>query len=68
MGISVSVDREACVGYGNCVVAAPEIFELDTDANMAIVLDGAPVDEHGDGISEAEIDCPARAILVTRGA
>ncbi|MER7002786.1 ferredoxin [Dactylosporangium sp. NPDC000555] len=66
MGLVVTVERDACAGYGNCVVAASAIFELDPDDNVAGVVEGAPVDEYEDAIREAELDCPARAILVSR--
>jgi ferredoxin len=66
MSSSVSIDRQLCAGYGNCVVVAPEIFDLDPDTSQAIVRDQAPVEAHQDAIHEAEADCPARAILLSR--
>jgi ferredoxin len=28
-GLKVRIDRELCVGFGDCVTGAPEAFELD---------------------------------------
>lgn len=30
-GLKVRIDRELCVGFGDCVTGAPEAFELDAE-------------------------------------
>lgn len=30
-GLRVRIDRELCVGFGDCVTGAPEAFELDAE-------------------------------------
>lgn len=30
-GLRIRIDRELCVGFGDCVTAAPEAFELDAE-------------------------------------
>jgi ferredoxin len=59
--IRIEVDRDLCIGSGDCVEAAPEVFALD-DEGKAIVLDadGAPADE----VVEAARNCPVTAIFV----
>ncbi len=59
--IRIEVDRDLCIGSGDCVASAPRVFELD-DEGKAIVLDpdGAPVDE----VVEAAMNCPVTAIFV----
>ena len=59
--IRVEVDRDLCIGSGDCVDTAPAVFELD-DEGKAVVLDpdGASTDE----IVEAAMNCPVTAILV----
>lgn len=55
------VDRELCVGIGNCVAIAPTVFRLD-DQNKVTVLDPDSVDE---GILiEAAKSCPENAIII----
>ena len=59
--MKVKVDRELCIGVGNCVVIAPTVFELD-DENKVVVLDPASVDERI--ILEAAESCPQSAIII----
>ena len=60
--IHIEVDRALCIGSGDCVETAPDVFELD-DEDKAVVIDpdGAPVDE----VLEAAGNCPVTAIFVT---
>jgi ferredoxin len=67
MTYRVTIDKSTCNGYGNCAIAAPRVFDLDPRTNVAFVLDGHPVDEDSDALEEAEADCPARAITLSRG-
>ena len=41
--IAVNVDRALCIGSGDCVDTAPDVFQLD-DEDKAVVVDpdGAP--------------------------
>ena len=59
--IRIEVDRDLCIGSGDCVASAPKVFELD-DEGKAIVLDpdGAPTDD----VVEAAMNCPVTAIFV----
>ena len=57
----VMVDRELCIGIGNCVAIAPTVFELD-EANKAVVLNPDSVDEAV--LMEAAESCPENAIII----
>lgn len=57
----VRVDRELCIGVGNCVAFAPTVFTLDSE-NKAVVLDPASVDEKA--LLDAADSCPEQAIIV----
>lgn len=57
----VRVERDLCLGVGNCVAFAPTVFALDEE-NKAVVLDPASVDEAT--IMEAAESCPELAIIV----
>ena len=59
--VRVRVDRDLCIGVGNCVAYAPTVFELDEE-NKAVVLDPASVDD--DTLLEAAKSCPENAIIV----
>jgi ferredoxin len=60
--IYIEVDRGLCIGSGDCVETAPDVFKLD-DEDIATVIDpdGAPTDE----VLEAAQNCPVTAIFVT---
>ncbi len=65
MTYHVDVDTTLCSGYGNCVVAAPDVFDLDEDTDLAVVRNGHPVAADDAALREAEADCPARAIRLS---
>jgi ferredoxin len=56
----VRVDRNSCIGVGNCVVIAPTVFKLDYE-NKAVVLDTSSVDDQT--LLEAAENCPENAII-----
>lgn len=66
MTYHVHVDERMCEGHGNCIVAAPHIFALDPDTNIAAVLTGRTTDADGPALTEAGSDCPVRAISFRR--
>ena len=55
--MKVKVDRDLCVGIGNCVAVAPTVFKLD-DQNKAVVLDISSVSE--DKLMSAAESCPVK--------
>ena len=59
--MKVRVDRDLCIGVGNCVAFAPTVFALDEE-NKAVVLDPSSVD--GDTLLEAAESCSESAIIV----
>ena len=59
--MKVRVDRDLCLGAGNCVAIAPTVFEFDAE-RKAIVLDPSSVDD--DTLMEAAESCPFDAIIV----
>ena len=59
--MKVRVDRDLCIGVGNCVAYAPAVFVLDEE-NKAVVLDSSSVDDTT--LLEAAESCPVSAIIV----
>ncbi|WP_410658907.1 ferredoxin [Amycolatopsis sp. lyj-112] len=55
--MKLEVDRERCVGAGNCVLTAPEVFDQDEEDGRVRLLDAEPA-EAGDAVQL----CPAAAI------
>jgi ferredoxin len=64
VALQIQIDREACMGSGNCVFWAPGVFDLDDDIGLAIVLD--PDGEPEEKILLAAQGCPTQAISVLR--
>jgi len=58
----VEIDRDVCMGSGNCVFQAPGAFELDDDG-IARVVDPDAAPEESVRIAAAR--CPSKAITVT---
>ncbi|MBP2329421.1 ferredoxin [Kibdelosporangium banguiense] len=58
----VILDEPKCVASGQCVLAAPHVFDQRDDDGVAIVLDETPAQELHDGVREAVAICPAAAI------
>jgi ferredoxin len=65
MPLHIEIDRDQCRGYGNCVMAAPDVFDLDSTTQLSRVVAGRPHEDDADSVEEAEAGCPARAIRVT---
>jgi ferredoxin len=40
VGLEVDIDRDVCIGSGNCVYEAPGAFDLDDDT-IAFVVDAS---------------------------
>jgi ferredoxin len=59
----LTVDLSRCQGYGNCVSAAPELFDLD-DSGMAVVLIAEPDAERAAAAQSAVRVCPVAAIVL----
>jgi ferredoxin len=63
MSLSIEINRDVCMGSGNCSFWAPGVFDLDEDG-VAIVTD--PTGEPEEKIILAAQGCPTQAISVTR--
>jgi ferredoxin len=61
--IEIEIDRDVCMGSGNCVFTAPGVFELDDDSIARVVDPDASSEE---AILTAARQCPTRAITVRR--
>lgn len=60
----VAIDLTRCAGYGNCIDAAPEVFDMADDEDVAIVLIEHPGPQLAEAVRKAERVCPADAVLV----
>lgn len=65
--LKVIVDRDKCVGSGECVFTVPDVFDQDEDDGIVVLLTDAPEEEHWDSARQAARQCPANAIRVEEG-
>ena len=59
--IRIEVDRALCIGSGDCVDTAPDVFQLDGE-DKAVVVD--PDGGDLDTVLDAAGNCPVTAIFV----
>lgn len=58
----VVFDEPKCVSSGQCVAAAPEVFDQREEDGYTILLDETPAAELHESVREAAAVCPALAI------
>ena len=62
----IHVDTQKCVGAGQCVLSAPDLFDQDDDG-IVILLEASPgSDRHAAALKAARL-CPALAIRIETG-
>ena len=62
MAYTAKVDRDLCIGSGDCVRIAPKTFQLDSENKSVVIAQGADSDET---LMEAAQTCPVAAIILT---
>jgi len=62
-GHTVTIDRTLCIGSGNCINLAPEIFLIDEE-NIVAFQDETPDIDAG-RLQEATAICPVDALILT---
>ena len=62
--MKVSVDRTRCVGAGQCVRTAPEVFDQDEAEGLVVLVASRPEPEVEAWVRKAALLCPAQAISI----
>jgi ferredoxin len=63
MTLAITIDREKCMGSGNCSFWAGGVFDLD-DEGIAVVIDATACPD--EKVILAMQGCPTQAISLTR--
>jgi ferredoxin len=62
----VHVEQDKCVSAGQCVVAAPRVFDQRDEDGVVVLLTATPPAEAAADVEFAVESCPAQAIRVSR--
>lgn len=62
----IAVDLAKCEGFANCVMAAPDVFDLGPDG-LVVVLQPVCADDRRLEIEEAVRSCPVSAVRIVSG-
>jgi ferredoxin len=60
---TIRANRETCQGHGNCVLAFPDVFDLDDDGLVVLTRDQV-ADGELEAARRAAYDCPTDSITV----
>jgi ferredoxin len=60
----VEIDLAKCAGYGNCVEAAPDVFEMSDVADVAEVIWAEPTEGMREAVRKAARVCPTQAVVI----
>jgi ferredoxin len=62
--MNVTVDQDKCVGSGQCVLLAPDVFDQRDEDGAVVLLAARPPAELHDAVRQAARVCPALAIAL----
>lgn len=59
MGRSVYIEEDECIGCGSCIELCPEVFEMDSESEKAVVIrpEGGPEEEIQEAIDTCPVEC-----------
>ncbi len=63
--MKIEIDRNGCIGNGNCESVCPELFALEN--GKARVIQGEVDASRQDEVIQAAADCPVQVITVWDG-
>ncbi len=60
----VIIDQDKCVASGQCVLAAPDVFDQRDEDGVAVLLAERPDEDRLEDVRQAVAVCPALAIAL----
>ncbi|MFI9258656.1 ferredoxin [Streptomyces sioyaensis] len=64
--MKIIIDEDKCVGAGQCVLAADEVFDQRDEDGIVVLLTPSPPDDLSARVENAALLCPALAIEVVK--
>lgn len=62
--MKVVIDESRCVAAGQCVSAAPDVFDQRDEDGVVLLLDESPPEDLAEDVRDAAAVCPALAIRI----
>ena len=62
--MKIHIDNDRCEAHGDCVVAAPEFFDLGEDDDWVTVINESPSESARTALELAARICPVAAIRI----
>lgn len=62
--VKVIIDEMKCVAAGQCVAAAPDVFDQRDEDGIVFLLAQNPPEDEAENVRQAAAVCPAMAIVV----
>ncbi|SFO28427.1 Ferredoxin [Pseudonocardia ammonioxydans] len=59
--LNVGADYDKCEGYANCILAAPDVFDVNDDG-VVVVLRDAVEESERERVGESVRACPVSAL------
>ena len=56
-------DRDTCQGYGNCITGAPDVYDIDDDGKVVLLVETIE-DSDRARVAEAARSCPVSALSI----
>ena len=63
--MEIVVDRDRCVGSGQCAMRMPDVFTSDDAEGLVELVDGTGAGHDPVEVGDVAYSCPAQAILVS---
>jgi ferredoxin len=60
--MTVRIDQTGCIGSGQCVLAAPDVFDQSDDDGLGVVMIAEPPAGLLPGVRDAVERCPAGVV------
>jgi ferredoxin len=62
--VRIIANLETCQGYANCVIEAPDVFDIDETSAKVIVLQATPTPDLVEDVRRAAAACPVKALTI----
>lgn len=62
-GVHIETEKDRCIGAGQCVLAAPDVFDQDDEGTVDLLVPDPSAAQEG-AVREAANVCPAQVITL----